>query len=271
MSELNRPVRLDDALNDEDRPPSQRPESRGSRWPIVVTLLILAAVGGGLYWLKAKPMDTLVLEPTSPATAPVLAPAEPAIAVDEAAAQATWQKAVAGLSSAPEWSTWTRQPGILRRLISAVSSLAEGASPGAMLGFLVPEKPFSVTENEATTVISQESYARYDPLVRVAESLDPAAVARAYELLSPTIESLYRELAPPGRTFRMTIEGAAERLITVSVPTGELEVVLDGALYRFADPQLEAKSAAEKHLLRMGPENMRRLQAKLRAIEQALP
>jgi hypothetical protein len=36
------------------------------------------------------------------------------------------------------------------------------------------------------------------------------------------------------------------------------------------DPDLENLTAAQKHLLRMGPENIRVIQAKLREIAQAL-
>ena len=40
--------------------------------------------------------------------------------------------------------------------------------------------------------------------------------------------------------------------------------------YELRDPQLESLSDAQKHLLRMGPRNVETIQAKLRAIRQAL-
>jgi hypothetical protein len=39
--------------------------------------------------------------------------------------------------------------------------------------------------------------------------------------------------------------------------------------FQFADPELEALSPAQKHLLRMGPHNMRLVQTKLRAFARA--
>jgi hypothetical protein len=54
------------------------------------------------------------------------------------------------------------------------------------------------------------------------------------------------------------------------VPTGPVEVIPKGALYAYADLRLEALSGAEKHLLRMGPENMRKVQTKLSEIASAL-
>ena len=43
-----------------------------------------------------------------------------------------------------------------------------------------------------------------------------------------------------------------------------------GIGYGYADPKLEAMPAAQKQLLRMGPENARAVQAKLREIALAL-
>ncbi|MCL4837280.1 MAG: DUF3014 domain-containing protein, partial [Thermoanaerobaculia bacterium] len=39
----------------------------------------------------------------------------------------------------------------------------------------------------------------------------------------------------------------------------------------FADPELEALPPAAKHLLRLGPDNARRVQEKLRALAAAVP
>ncbi|GMU06211.1 DUF3014 domain-containing protein [Corallococcus caeni] len=54
------------------------------------------------------------------------------------------------------------------------------------------------------------------------------------------------------------------------LPKAPVELTPKGALYVYADPSLEALGAAEKHLLRMGPENMRKLQAKLTELAAAL-
>ena len=40
--------------------------------------------------------------------------------------------------------------------------------------------------------------------------------------------------------------------------------------YKMLDPRLERLSPAQKHLLRMGPDNVKAIQAKLEAMAQAL-
>jgi hypothetical protein len=41
-------------------------------------------------------------------------------------------------------------------------------------------------------------------------------------------------------------------------------------VYEFADADMEARTPAEKHVLRLGPTNARRVQAKLRELAAAL-
>ena len=41
-------------------------------------------------------------------------------------------------------------------------------------------------------------------------------------------------------------------------------------MYRYADPQLEQLSAVQKQLLRMGPDNIRRIKAQARVIRSGL-
>jgi hypothetical protein len=59
-------------------------------------------------------------------------------------------------------------------------------------------------------------------------------------------------------------------LVGVPVPGADVLLVHKGALNAFADPRLEELTAAQKQLLRMGPRNVRLIQAKLREIGSAL-
>jgi hypothetical protein len=50
------------------------------------------------------------------------------------------------------------------------------------------------------------------------------------------------------------------------VVEGEVRLNADRVSYRFADPALESLAAAQRQFLRMGPRNVRIVQAKLREI-----
>ena len=52
--------------------------------------------------------------------------------------------------------------------------------------------------------------------------------------------------------------------------TGPVHMVRPKVLYQFADETLEARSAGQKIMMRMGPHNELRVKAKLQEIRQAL-
>jgi hypothetical protein len=95
-------------------------------------------------------------------------------------------------------------------------------------------------------------------------------------LAMPWSASIWRRSAThgkscsPNRTVMQTIDVASAELLRVSVPDESPEVAEKGALYAFVDPKLEGLSAAQKHLLRMGPRNAKIIQDKLRAVRAAL-
>nr|WP_263974856.1 DUF3014 domain-containing protein [Myxococcus xanthus] len=66
------------------------------------------------------------------------------------------------------------------------------------------------------------------------------------------------------------MSAAVQHLLKVPVQEGPVEVVPEGALYAYAAPEFEGLSPAQKHLLRMGPQNMQLIQAKLRELKSSL-
>jgi hypothetical protein len=93
---------------------------------------------------------------------------------------------------------------------------------------------------------------------------------RLYRQLHPLFVEQYAELGLPPESFDRDVARAIDNLLAVQVPTGELEVVQGVETYVYADADLEARTPAEKHVLRLGPQNALRVQAKLREIRAAL-
>ena len=93
-----------------------------------------------------------------------------------------------------------------------------------------------------------------------------------------TDESLYREAEKDYQGFwaRMAKELSIEweraivEMLRVPVVEGDIELAPSGIVYGFVDPRLEGLSAAQKHLLRMGPQNVRTIHGKLREIADYL-
>ena len=67
-------------------------------------------------------------------------------------------------------------------------------------------------------------------------------------------------------SFDRTLERAIVSLLATPIPDGPVDVTPRGIVYGYADPDIESVTAAQKHLLRMGPRNARAIQQKLREI-----
>jgi hypothetical protein len=256
--------------------------SAPSRKPLVVggiVFVAVAALGTAWYVLRGRGE-----EPAAPVTPPpVVAPTPTAPPPQEAPpTQATPLPALeqsdphvrdllGRLSTDAEFQKWLGIEGLIRRFTSATANIAEGESPRAILAFLAPQGAFQVVERNGGTFIAPESFARYDSVARAFTSLDTQATAGAYKALKPLMDQAFREIARPGQRFDETLSRAIQRVIDTPVPEGDLEVVdTPGVNYAFAAPELEQLSAAQKHLLRMGPANARAVQAKLRELRQAM-
>lgn len=254
-------------------PPPQQAEppkapSRGKVLGILIALMVLGVVAS-YFGLKRQ------VEPPPVVTAPSVVDA----GVAEAPAEVSLPESdgrirdLAGkLSVDPELARWLQEQDLARRFTASVSNIAEGESPRTSLSFMAPAGAFEVGAAEANgrSVIAPLSYARYDLVARVLGSVDVSGAAMVYRELKPLIDQAYREIAPPDQTFETAFGRAIQHLLAVPVPQGPVEVEPKGALYVYASPELEGLSKAQKHLLRMGPGNMRVIQAKLRELRTAL-
>jgi hypothetical protein len=238
---------------------------------LIVALIALAGAGAWYSYQRMKAREAPPVTPppvvTQVVDAGTVAPQGPP-SVPEGDARV--RELVGPLSTDPELAKWLGVEGLLQRFTTAVSNIADGESPRMVLSFLAPTEGFKVVEAKGKTTIDPQSYARYDAVARVMGSLDVPGVARAWLELKPLVDRVYAEIAPPGRTFEQTLNQAIQHLLEVPVPQGDVEVVPKGGLYAYADPKLEGLSRAQKHLLRMGPQNAKAIQLRLQELHTSL-
>lgn len=178
---------------------------------------------------------------------------------------------VDGVSSHPQLTKWLVNEDLVRRFVASVDNIAEGRSPRQHIEFMQPTTPFRILDRRGTFYMNPVSYHRYDLAAEVFESLDTAGTVALYRELRPLIAEAYREISPPGSDFDDRLLQAIDHLLAVEFPAGDIELEeRTVATYGFADEQLESLSDAQRHLLRMGPQNVRRVQSKLREIRDAL-
>ena len=274
---------MNDELNDfemkSDSPGSATGEQEPStpRWPwaIAAAVLVLAVIA--FVWFRpSQTEEAPVPEAAEPAVAQPLDSAEGAgdLVIGEVPALAdsdTWlQNVVSQLSSHPELAEWMLTPELIRGFVVVVDNLAEGVAPRKHLEMVAPEKGFGVQERDGKVLIDPTSYQRFNLLVDVIESLDTAGTAELYQAMRPLCQQAYQNLGYPGDDFDATLSRAVNRLL--ATPVVDRPIVLEKKItaYRFEDPALEELSPATKQFLRLGPENLKRLQSKVRAMARAI-
>lgn len=249
--------------------------SDGSRtvW-IVVGVVLILGVGGAWLWLRSR--DGSELGGPGPARdTTVQAAAEPSEDLPALEASDEFvQRLAAELSSRPRLAEWLATDRLVRRFVGAVVRVAAGNTPREPLDFVELEGPFRVrgeARDTAVAVIDPATFDRYAPAVATFVSLDTEGSAELYRRLHPLFVDAYRELGFREPPFDETFARAVRNLLDVPVPEGPLEVVpAGGTAWAYRDSRLEALLPAQKLLLRMGPENARRVQAKLGELARAL-
>lgn len=231
--------------------------------------VIAAAAGAGIYWNRSHQAPDLA-PPPAPAQAqsPAQTPAVQLPKMEES--DAFIRGRLKALSANPKLAEWLQVENLLRRVTAAVSIIAEGKSPRDSLKFLAPEKPFAAMKKGGKVVLDPQSFARYDLLADAVDSLPADGAARFFIDLKPLFQQAYEELGSAKGDFQEVLNRAIGVLLAVPAVSGDIVLRKKVISYAMVDETLENLSPAQKHLLRMGPKNQAKIQAKLRAISAAL-
>lgn len=264
---------------------------RSKALPAVVAAALLAALGlASLYFFGAgeeragappppEPAEVEAVPPEPPESqlpegeevAPAPEPPEETISLPSLdGSDALVRERVGGLSAHPELRAWLTAPDLVRRFVAGVASVAAGESPREQLAFLAPKEGFQVVPRDGGLVADPRTHARYDLAADVFTSLDVPALVRVHRLLAPLFEAAFTDLGLPDGGFEETLRRAIRELLEAPPIEAPVELRRVGNLYEYADEELEGSSQAQRHLLRMGPRNALRIQAKLREIQAAL-
>jgi hypothetical protein len=119
-------------------------------------------------------------------------------------------------------------------------------------------------------LVDPVSYKRYSPYVELIESISTEELVASYEQQAPLFQEAYRDLGYPEGEFNNRLLEVIDDLLAAPEPVEPVRLIKPEAYYLFADPDLEALSAGQKLMIRMGNENARRVKAKLRELQAAL-
>jgi hypothetical protein len=177
-----------------------------------------------------------------------------------------------GLSPHGKIGDWLKSKNMIRVMTAAIDNIAAGKSPRAHLGFLFQGQIFPLSEKGGKIYLDPKGYERYDLLADAFVSLNTGRTLQAYEKAKPLFQEAYRELGYPQKDFHAILIQAIQKVL--EAPTVETEILLKeegkGVDYLYVDAALEDLNEIQKHMLRMGPKNTRKIQQKLREIALAL-
>jgi hypothetical protein len=167
----------------------------------------------------------------------------------------------------PRFGRWVKNKDIIRRFAAVVDNVANGESPTPHLEFLAPTEKFTVIKRGDNIYLDPAAYGRYNRMTAILTSLQTKKLVEIYRQTKPLIKQAYKELGYPGKDFGKTLFQAFSVILDTPVIGSDIELLEEKVTaYAFADPGLENLSAAQKHLLRMGPENIKKIQAKIREV-----
>jgi hypothetical protein len=180
------------------------------------------------------------------------------------------REGLSGLFGARRLAEFFVVEGIIPRIVATVDGLPRDPVP---LG-VWPVKPmageFLVERDGAGLAISPKNQARYESHVRLAESVEPRKLVALYIRYYPLFQRAYEELGNPQGYFNDRLVEAIDDLLATPEVPGPFRLVKPHARYEFADPALQARSAGQKLLLRMGPQHASHLKVVLRQIRQGV-
>jgi len=266
----------------------------GGGFPTKQVLLVLAiVVVGYVLWqsLQEQPAEVIpepvaveeivVAEPALPpaedippppvvaAPAETEAPPPPQLPpLEESDAMVREQLSAAGIG--PELDKLQQQ----QNLIQQGTALIEGFSRGLVVRKLLPIDPpqgaFKVEQQGEQMIMSPASYARYDNYAEAIATLDSAALVDNFHTMRPLFEQAYGQLGLPAEDFDNAVIRVLDRILATPEIEEPIALTRKSVMYQYADPQLEQLTPLQKQLLRMGPENIRRIKEQAAALRAGL-
>jgi len=174
------------------------------------------------------------------------------------------------IATSPALSRLLVNDGLLQRFVVAATNLADDEMAPNHRLLTPPDQDFRVYTQADREWIDSASYKRYTPYVDVLESMSNEDLIALYETYQDEIQTKYAEIGDPDQPFTEVLIEAIDTLLDTPEVKMPVEVYTDSVMYKYADERLEGLSDPQKQLLRTGPDNMRRIKAKLRELKDSL-
>ncbi len=247
-------------------------------------LIAVAAVGviGNFIYLAVKPPDDLNLQLPPPVAERLLEGPEteiryplerppqekPLPALDQS--DASLRNALDDLLSDKTLADLFQANDFVRRIAATVDNIPRQKIALRLMPLKPPARTFAVIGAGENIVIDAANAARYAPFTQLLASLNVEKAVVLYVNFYPLFQRAYEELGYPKIYFNDRVIAAIDHLLATPDVEGTIKLVRPKVLYQYADPELEALSAGQKAMIRIGAGNAVQVKAKLREIRSEL-
>jgi hypothetical protein len=273
-----------------------------SRWLIALVVLLGLGGIGYLWWQKQQaqapaPISAVPLPAPAPVVeAPAMAASEPANYPIEAVAALNAasaplppldaqgdaiRDALIGLMGRQQVLSFFDLDGFARRVVATVDNLGRPHAASRLWPVVPAPAQFLVQERDGVPYVAKGNADRYAAFVRFALGIDTGGAVALYLRMYPLLQKAYGDLGYPGKSFNNRLVEVIDQLLLTPEPDGQLALTLtkvQGPIeakrpwvrYEYADPDLQARPAGQKVMMRMGVPHTRALKAKLRELRKRI-
>ena len=181
----------------------------------------------------------------------------------------SFQKAVK--STSENLLEWFLAKDVIKKFIVIINDLSQNQMPYKHRAYIKPPGKIIVKMDAKGLYLAKQSYSRYNPLATAIEAIDVQTGLDLYIVFKPLFEKVYKEFSYPAQYHLDDIfMKAAANVIEAPMVTNRIGLVKHTISYKYADKKLESLNDVEKLMIRMGPENTKKIQAKLRKLVEAV-
>lgn len=265
------------------RHPPERPAPVALWWGLIAVVAVAGGAAAYYYFSVGKPSAPAPQTRVEPPSAKAPAAPEPAIRhpLETASAEKTplpaleesdtaMGEALAELLGKKPLAELLKPEKIIRRIVATVDNLPREAAPASMMPLTRTPGAFAVAGKGEAAVIAPANAARYEGRLRVLQAVDARRLVDLYLRFYPLFQKAYEELGYPKRYFNDRLVEVIDHLLAAPDILTPIGVRQPKVLYQYADAELEARSAGQKLMIRIGVANAGLVKAKLREIRREI-
>lgn len=252
------------------------------KWIAAAVGVVGLSIGAILYFSqreRAAPDEVPVVAAPPPAALPAEEPAikhplpelaqpEPLPPLDQT--DTPLLGAIEGLIGQDSVERFVVQTDLIRHMVVTIDNLTTEQVAARVLPVKPTQGRFAVGGTEDAPVLDPANFDRYKPLVELIRTSDTKTLVSTYTRYYPRFQEVYESLGHPPEYFNDRVIEVIDHLLATPDLQGPVALARPSVQYEYADPELEARSAGQKLLIRMGSDNARAVKDKLRELRSAL-